>query len=130
MAQNSKTAWDFKLIYPYVVCIISICVMLYCAINFVGSFVDYINPKTSLYRHDEGYIERVRLYNNFISKDNKTEYSRISFEEYNRLMDKELADLLAVSRNNSLKDTIKYLLHILIGAGFYIWHWLMIKRQK
>jgi len=98
----------------------------------VGNFVDYINPGsggTNYLGNSEFTTSRVSAYNSFIT-NNKTEYAKISFEEYNKLKDKEATESLVKSKAASLTNTTKYLLYILIAAGFYIWHWSMIKRQK
>ena len=107
--------WSLRNIYLYLVCFVSIVLIIFGLISFINSLVD-IFLDTSYY--PIGKTEFSSPY----AKD-----SGISNADYKAQLEKEREQQKVIEKNNKIKRCINSLSIFIVALPFYIYHWRKIE---
>lgn len=109
--------WNLRNVYLYLVCLISIILIIIGLITFANSMVDMFIT-TSYY---PSAIEKMGTYNKDLN---------MTKEEYQALVEKETAQNQANEKKNRAKNSIKSLSMFIVALPFYIYHWRKIQKEQ
>ena len=97
-------------IYFYLVCLVAIIIFIIGAVNLGDSIVSYLSPAT--------YVTRSSLEPMY-----KEQYSNLSQEEINKMIDQEIASSIRMERIMALRGIFRGGLLLIIAIPLFIFHW-------
>lgn len=106
--------WSLRNIYLYLVCFVSIILIIFGLIGFMNSLTDIFLP-TEYY---PSTVERMAQYN----KD-----MNISKSDFEAQVAKEIEQNKTNQKNNKIREIIRNLSIFLVAVPFYLYHWKKIE---
>ncbi|QUH22128.1 hypothetical protein [Alkaliphilus sp. B6464] len=122
----SKT-FNFRNLYMYLVCLITLIIFLVSTINGANSLMDTVFPNTNHYISYEDYQQRYIQSKDFEVKEDievvPPEYIKKEYDEY---IKKENTR----EQQRNLKRFFSSLISMLISGGFWFYHWKKVRNEK
>lgn len=109
--------WSLRNAYLYLVCLISIILIIIGLITFANSIVD-------MFIQDSYYptkTEKMAQYNKDMT---------MSIADYEAQVEKEMAQQAIYEKNRKIKNSIKSLSMFVVALPFYIYHWRKIQDNQ
>jgi len=119
-------SWNIRNIYLYLVCLVTIFIIIGNLIAFVNSAIDLIAPVENSYNIDTR-LNRINAYNNLKKSDSAQE---MTFEQYNEFKDEEIVTREQIQKALRIKGLVKNFAAMLISYLFFIFHWKIIRREN
>lgn len=121
---KNKSAWTLRNIYLYLICFVTVIMILFGAVSTIRHLIDLIYPTPAYMQTEEIMMsDYARLSREGIYKD-------MTFEEYKKLREREWELQKKRERVYSVKRFAESLSMFIVAVPFYVYHWRKIEKEK
>lgn len=117
--------FNMRSLYLYLVCLITLVIFIFGTIFTIQRSVDLLLEGEYYYQSFEDFQQRYYYY----GPDGKRQEPELTQEEIQQRYDEYLAQEAIRIRNNNIRDLSYSISAMLVGGGFWFYHWKKIKED-
>ncbi|NLM03451.1 MAG: hypothetical protein GX214_00300 [Clostridiales bacterium] len=117
--------FNLRSLYLYLVCLITLVIFIFGTIFTINRIVDLSIGGGYYYQTYEDYKERYYIY----KEDGQTRELKLSEEEIKESYENYLAQEAERRRIQNIKDLANSAAAMIVGGGFWFYHWNKIKEE-